>query len=362
MTTFQELLSQEQFSKEDLVRMLSAQGKEKEMLFARSAEVKAAYVGNKVYLRGLVEFSNICKKNCYYCGIRAGNEHVSRYTVSEEDVLAAARFVKQQGYGSMVLQSGEQSSKYFSETIARLLEKIHKETGNTIGITLSLGEQSLETYQRWFNAGAKRYLLRIESSNPELYHKIHPQDITHSYKKRMEALHFIRKAGFQLGTGVMIGLPFQTLENLAEDLLFFQTLDVDMVGMGPYIEHSETPLYQYKEELLPVEQRLDLSLKMVAILRLLMKDINIAATTALQTLHPEAREEALRVGANIIMPNMTPQQFRENYFLYQNKAVTKDDAATYHKYLETAVRRVGCEIVYNEHGDSPHFKKKESVK
>jgi biotin synthase len=218
-----------------------------------------------------------------------------------------------------------------------------------------MGEQTEETYSRWFNAGAKRYLLRIESSTKELYYKLHPNDDTHSYDIRLQALHTLRKVGYQVGSGVMIGLPFQTIDHLANDLLFLQNLDVDMVGMGPYIEHSDTPLYQYRHLLPSVEKRLELSLKMVAILRIMMKDINIAATTALQTLRADAREQAVVVGANIIMPNVTPQSFREQYFLYQNKTVVKDDAFTYHEQLEQAINAIGCEIGYNAHGDSTHF-------
>ena len=255
----------------------------------------------------------------------------------------------------MVLQSGELMTPSFVDTIERLLLRIHAETDNTLGITLSMGEQSEETYSRWFQAGAKRYLLRIESSTKELYYKLHPNDETHSYDIRLQALHTLRKVGYQVGSGVMIGLPFQTLDHLANDLLFLQNMDVDMVGMGPYIEHSDTPLYQYRHLLPGVEKRLELSLKMVAILRIMMKDINIAATTALQTLRADAREQAVVVGANIIMPNVTPQSFREQYFLYQNKTVVKDDAFAYHKHLEQAIKAIGCEIGYNAHGDSKHF-------
>ncbi len=358
--SFAELLDQQNFSKEDLVRMLSSQGEELAALFEKAAEIRGQFAGKKVYLRGLVEYSNYCGKDCYYCGIRSGNASVFRYTVTEEEVIQAAKFVQEHGYGSMVIQSGELSSPKFTDTIARLIERIHKETGNTIGITLSLGEQSEATYRKWFDSGAKRYLLRIETSNKELFEKIHPLDENHLYEKRLEAIELLKKTGYQTGTGVMIGLPFQTIPDLADDLLFFQKTDIDMVGMGPYIEHEQTPLYASRESLLPQTERLQLALKMVACLRILMKDINIAATTALQTLNPSAREQALVIGANIIMPNLTPQRYRENYFLYQNKAVTEDDAITYHQYLEQAVKAVGCEIAYHEHGDSKHFASKQS--
>ena len=317
MKTVAEIIEQNAFSHSDLVVLLAAEGNDLQLIYNKAAEVKAKYIGNKVYLRGLVEYSNKCRKNCYYCGIRLGNAKVKRYTVDDDEVVQAAKYIKQLGYGSMVLQSGELMTPSFVDTIERLLLRIHAETDNALGITLSMGEQTEETYSRWFQAGAKRYLLRIESSTKELYYKLHPDDDTHSYDIRLQALHTLRKVGYQVGSGVMIGLPFQTLDHLANDLLFLQNMDVDMVGMGPYIEHSDTPLYQYRHLLPGVEKRLELSLKMVAILRIMMKDINIAATTALQTLRADAREQAVVVGANIIMPNVTPQSFREQYFLYQ---------------------------------------------
>ena len=355
MKSVAEIIEQNSFSHSDIVTLLDAKDNNIELIYNKSAEIKNKYIGNKVYLRGLVEYSNKCRKNCLYCGIRLGNNKVSRYTVGEEEVVQAAKYIKELGYGSMVLQSGEIMTPTFVDTIEQLLTKIHHATNHSLGITLSMGEQTEETYRRWFNAGAKRYLLRIESSTKELYYKLHPNDDTHSYDIRLEALHTLRKVGYQVGSGVMIGLPFQTLNHLADDLLFLQKLDVDMVGMGPYIEHSDTPLYQYKHLLPSVEERLELSLKMVAILRIMMKDINIAATTALQTLRPDAREQAVKVGANIIMPNITPQNFREQYFLYQNKTVVKDDAFAYHKQLQQAIEDIGCEIGYNAHGDSKHF-------
>lgn len=356
----QEILQHGELSHDDIVKLLSSEGEDMDALFSFAKTVKERHVGNKVYLRGLVEYSNKCRKNCFYCGIRSGNANVSRYTVSEDEVVQAAKYISELGYGSMVLQSGELMTEKFVGDIERLLKRIHAETGNRLGITLSLGEQTEETFRRWFEAGAKRYLLRIESSNRELYYRLHPNDATHSYEARLESLRLLRKTGYQVGSGIMIGLPFQTLDNLADDLLFLKDIDVDMVGMGPYIEHDETPLYRYRDILPSPEKRLELSLKMVAILRMMMKDINIAATTALQTLDPMAREKAISVGANIIMPNVTPQEFRERYFLYQNKTVVHDDAFTYHRQLEESLKGIGCEIGYQAHGDSKHFARRNS--
>jgi biotin synthase len=324
-------------------------------LYSEANAVKTATVGNKVFLRGLIEFSNICRKNCYYCGIRHDNHAVNRYELSDEAVLAAVEFAWKNRYGSVVLQSGEQQSAHFTKRITRLLHEIKSLTNNEVGITLSCGEQSAATYREWFKAGAHRYLLRIETSDKALYYKLHPNDDIHSFDTRLSAIRQLRDEGYQVGTGVMIGLPFQTIEQLAGDLLFFQSMDIDMVGMGPYLEHSRTPLYQYRHLLLPPEQRLALALKMVATLRLLMPDINIAATTALQVLHPEGREMAVLAGANIIMPNMTLPEFRPEYRIYEHKPGVNDDAAISKSQLEQNLHQAGIAIGYGEWGDSLHY-------
>jgi len=324
-------------------------------LYAEANKVKISAIGNKVYLRGLIEFSNICSKNCYYCGIRRENRAVNRYELSDDEVLTAVDFAWKNRYGSVVLQSGEQQSTHFTRRITCLLHKIKAFTNNEIGITLSCGEQTAATYKEWFNAGAHRYLLRIETSNKELYYKLHPDDDNHSFDNRLKAIQQLRTEGYQVGTGVMIGLPFQTIEDLADDLLFLQSMDIDMAGMGPYLEHSQTPLYQCRSFLLLPEKRLELTLKMVATLRLLMPDINIAATTALQVLHPEGREMAVLAGANIIMPNMTLPEFRSDYLIYEHKPGINDDAAVSKSKLEQNLHNAGINIGYNEWGDSKHF-------
>ena len=327
-------------------------------LYAEAYTKKVSTIGNKVFLRGLVEFSNICSKNCYYCGIRRENQSVNRYELTDEEVLAAVDFAWKNRYGSVVLQSGEQQSAHFTNRITRLLRQIKANTNNEIGITLSCGEQTATTYREWFNAGAHRYLLRIETSNKELYYRLHPNDHQHSFDARLAAIKQLRAEGYQVGTGVMIGLPFQTIEHLADDLLFFQSIDIDMAGMGPYLEHSQTPLFQYRRLLLPPEKRLELSLKMVATLRLLMPNINIVASTALQVLHPEGREMAVLAGANIIMPNMTLPEFRPNYLIYEHKPGIDDDAALSKSKLEQNLYNAGITIGYNEWGDSQRLAKK----
>jgi len=348
--------------KREIIRLLKSKGGERTALLKRSQEVKVNEVGNKVYFRGLVEFSNICAKNCLYCGIRKGNEKVIRYDVSDEEILESCRFAWENRFASVVLQSGELSSPAFVNRVDGLLKKIKQLSNGELGITLSCGEQSLETYKRWFESGAHRYLLRIESSNRELYYKIHPDDETHSFEKRIESLGFLKEAGYQVGTGVMIGLPFQTYEHLADDLLFFKELDIDMCGMGPYLEHENTPLYQYRHLLKSKQERFDLALNMIAVLRILMPDINIAAATALQAIDPAGREKALAVGANVIMPNLTPTAYREEYQLYENKPCLDEDAELCRNCLEARIHVAGAEIGYGEWGDSKHFNKRNQGK
>ncbi|MGM0531791.1 MAG: radical SAM protein, partial [Bacteroidota bacterium] len=236
------LNKEDNFSKEDIIQLLQAEGDDKTMLFERSARLKSQFVGRKVYFRGLVEFSNICSKNCYYCGIRRANQKTERYDLTDDEILDAVRFAYENRYGSVVLQSGELSSPAFTRRISRLLQNIQEISGGTMGVTLSLGEQPEEVYREWLDNGAHRYLLRIEASNRELYKKLHPNDSKHDYDNRLESLRTLQRVGYQTGTGVMIGLPFQTYEDLADDLIFMRDFDIDMVGMGPYIEHQDTPL------------------------------------------------------------------------------------------------------------------------
>jgi len=241
MVSIREIIEQSLFSKENLVTLLSAQGEDGLFLLQKAGEVKCNSVGKKVYFRGLIELSNVCEKDCLYCGIRKSNEVVYRYNLTDSEVLNAARFAYRENYGSIVIQSGEVTNEPFIARIERLIAEIKNLSENKLGITLSLGEQTESTYRRWFDAGAHRYLLRIESSNPELYRRLHPEDGHHLYEQRLNALNILKRTGYQTGTGVMIGTPWQTTEDLADDLLFLKSFDVDMVGMGPFIEHDDTP-------------------------------------------------------------------------------------------------------------------------
>ena len=314
--------------------------------------VKVDTIGPEVYLRGLIEISNICVKDCLYCGIRR-DISCPRYELSEEEVLSAARTAAGRRFGSVVIQGGERTDAAFIRKITRLLKAIKEiETGDDppLGITLSLGEQSREVYEEWFDAGAHRYLLRIEASNPDLYRKIHPED--HSYDRRLQALYDLKEIGYQAGTGAMIGIPFQTAEDLADDLLFYKQFDAPMVGMGPYNPHPQTPLTLSGAPYPSAERRFALGLKMIALLRLLMPDINIAAATALEVLDPRGREKGLLSGANVFMPNVTPREQLVKYNLYDRKTSLPDGPSA----LEHGLSDSRIVIGYGRWGDSKHFR------
>lgn len=353
--TVENILSQDNFSQEDIITLLSARDEDRKLLFQKSTEIKEQFIGNKVWFRGLIEFSNVCGKDCLYCGIRKGNKNLKRYNLSDEEILEAARFAHKNRYGSIALQSGEIESRTVTDRIQNLLHRINELSHGELGITLSVGEQEHEVYEKWFKAGAHRYLLRIESTKEDLYHKIHPDDEKHNFRRRLDCLKSLQDIGYQTGTGVMIGLPFQTLNDLAGDLIFMKDFDIDMCGMGPYIEHADTPLIEYANELLPPGERFDLSLKMIAILRVMMKDINIVAATALQAIDPVGREKAIRIGANILMPNITPGRYRDSYKLYDNKPCTDDSADDCKGCLEARIALADAEIIYSEWGDSKHY-------
>jgi biotin synthase len=342
--------------KEDIVRLLSItdQG-EQDDLIRKAYSIKELTIGTNVYLRGLIEFSNRCQKNCFYCGIRSENHKVTRYSLTDEEIIQVVELAKMNQLTGIVLQSGEKQNPDFTNRIANLIFKIKKATSAEFRITLSLGEQSLETYQDWFNAGAQRYLLRIETSNEELYKKIHPDNELHNYNTRLHCLETIQKVGYQTGTGVMIGLPFQTIEDLANDLLLIRQMNIDMVGMGPYLEHADTPFYNHKDQLMPLMDRFDLTMRMIAVLRILMPTINIASTTALQSIHPFGRELGLKAGANVIMPNLTPEKYKSQYLLYENKPCMDEEANECIDFLANKVHRIGEKVAYHNYGDSAHF-------
>lgn len=352
-----EILEKPEFTKSDIIQLLKANGEDEKVLFRHAAKIKEKSIGNTVYLRGLIELSNVCAKDCLYCGIRHSNEGVNRYSLEKTEVLKAIQFAYDNKYGSVAIQSGEICNSAFTNKINEIIIDSKLISNNEIGITLSCGEQTEETYQKWFNSGAHRYLLRIESSTKELYNKIHPDNKNHDFENRLNSLKTLKKIGYQVGTGVMVGLPFQTIDHLADDLLFMKNFDIDMCGMGPYIEHKNTPLYEHKDMLIPLKERFNLTLRMIAILRIMMKDINIVATTALQTIDKVGREKAIQIGANILMPNITPGKYRDSYVLYENKPCTDENAEDCKNCIDVRVHLVHHHVGYGAWGDSKHFKK-----
>jgi biotin synthase len=331
---------------------------ELQALYDCAYRVKAKYVGKVAYFRGIIECSNICIKDCYYCGIRKSNTNVKRFQMDEEEMVREAIWAFENEYGSVVIQSGERQNAAYIELIERVLRRIKAATDGKLGVTLSLGEQTEETYRRWREAGAHRYLLRIETTNPELYRQLHPAD--HDFEVRKNCLALLKKTGYQVGTGVMMGLPGQTMDDLVNDILFMKDLDIDMVGMGPYIPHRDTPMGAeippYTDE--QKQTALTLGLKMIAVTRIVLKDVNIAAATALQALEHSGREMGLLCGANIIMPNVTETEFRPNYVLYDNKPCLDENSSMCRGCLTRRIQSIGETIGFNQWGDSKHFAKR----
>jgi len=325
-------------------------------LFQYADQAKCHVVGSQIYLRGIIEFSNICNKNCYYCGIRKDNSTVTRFQMPEEEIVDITLQAYGDGIGSILLQSGERCDNEFTAMVERVVRGIKAGSQGRIGITLSLGEQDRKTYRRWFEAGAHRYLLRIETSNQRLYEQVHPKD--HDFHVRIQCLRILRELGYQVGSGVLIGMPGQTTDDLAEDALFFRKIDLDMIGMGPYVIHSRTPLAKMAGNY-NRDRQLNLGLKMIAVCRLLMPDINIAATTALQTLSSTGWARGIQAGANVVMPNLTPQKYRTDYNLYEGKTQNKESTAPL-EYLRNLFNNIKEDIIPNRWGDSPHFKKRMS--
>lgn len=298
------------FSKAQIVAMLTDEQNEAALL-KQADEVRHRYVGDEVHLRGLIEFSNICRNNCLYCGIRCGNGQVKRYRMDENELIETARRAAALGFKTIVMQSGE-DMYYTKERMCRIIAEIKK---FDVAITLSIGERSYDDYKAFREAGADRYLMRIETTDKALYHKLDPHM---SWDNRFNCLMQLKELGYELGSGIMVGLPEQTAESIADDLLFLQKIGVDMAGIGPFIPHPQTPLAS------AAGGTLSLALRTMAIMRLLLPDINIPATTAMESLHPRGRLMALQSGANVVMPNVTEGEYRKLYELYPGKICVND--------------------------------------
>lgn len=299
-----------QLTKAEIIRLLADKQNQDE-LFKQADAVRRQYVGDEVHLRGLIEFSNICRNNCMYCGIRRGNLQLVRYRMSEEELIDTAHKAAVMGFKTIVMQSGE--DMWFSrDVMCHIVEAIKK---FNVAITLSVGEREYDDYKAWFDAGADRYLMRIETTDKDLYHRLNPNM---SWQHRHECLLMLKEIGYELGSGIMVGLPDQSIESIAEDLLYLQKIEVDMAGIGPFIPHPQTPL---KDE---EGGTLDLARRTMAVMRLLLPDINIPATTAMESLHPMGRILALKSGANVVMPNVTEGEYRKLYELYPGKICVDD--------------------------------------
>lgn len=291
--------------------------------------------GDKVYIRGLIEFTNYCRNNCYYCGIRRDNKKAERYRLTKDEILLCCDEGYRLGFRTFVMQGGE-DPYYTDEMICDIVSKI-KSRYPDCAVTLSIGEKPRESYQAFFDAGADRYLLRHETADPEHYGKLHPEAM--SLENRKECLFDLKEIGYQVGSGFMVGSPYQTTENLISDLRFLQKLQPDMIGIGPYITHADTPFAEFKSG------KVMLTLRLVSILRLMFPYALIPSTTALGTIHPQGRELGLKAGANVVMPNLSPVSVRKLYSLYENKICTGEEAAQCRGCLERRVESAGYKIV-----------------
>lgn len=331
----QELEEQKILSKEDFITLISTISEEEmELLRQRAQRRTNEYFGNKIYTRGLIEFTNYCKNDCYYCGIRRSNHEVERYRLTTEQIHNCCEEGYRLGFRTFVLQGGEDGS-YTDEDLIEIIKMIKSEFADC-ALTLSLGERSYDSYLAFFEAGADRYLLRHETANPEHYAKLHPEKL--SLTTRKECLTNLKKIGFQVGAGFMVGSPYQTIENIAEDLLFMKELSPQMIGIGPFIPHHQTPFANTKGG------TLDQTLILISILRLMQPNVLLPATTALGTISPNGRELGILHGANVVMPNLSPTSVRKKYELYDNKICTGDEAAECRFCLEGRVRKIGYEL------------------
>ena len=337
MNVTEKLLHRQKMTKEDFITLLgfSENPEIKEQLREEALRLRKKYYGTKVFTRGLIEFTNYCKNNCYYCGIRGGNRNAVRYRLSREEILACC----QEGYGlgfrTFVLQGGEDPF-YTDDVIASLVREIKKSYPDC-ALTLSIGEKSLESYRLFREAGADRYLLRHETADEEHYRQLHPDKMRLENRKR--CLWNLKSLGYQVGAGMMVGSPGQSIHTLAEDLLFLQDLQPQMVGLGPFIPHHDTP---FAKE--PAGTAAD-TLFFLALIRLMLPRVLLPATTALGTIAPDGREKGVRAGANVIMPNLSPLSVRKKYMLYDNKISTGEEAAESIDSLKKRMNAIGCQVI-----------------
>lgn len=327
----------------EYVELLEQRNPEDTEFMRKLAQEEAQKVfGNRIYVRGLIEFSNYCRNDCLYCGIRRSNAKADRYRLTKEEILACCRAGYGFGFRTFVLQSGEDMG-FSDETICDIVKSIRMEFPDC-AITLSVGERSRESYEAFYRAGAERYLLRHETASEELYEKLHPKELT--LANRMRCLRDLKDIGFQVGAGFMVGAPGQTVEHLAQDFLYLAELKPHMIGIGPFIHHQDTPFRDCPDG------TLGLTLYCLSILRLMFPNVLLPATTALGTIDPRGREMGVEAGANVIMPSLSPKEVRGKYLLYDGKICTGEEAAECHACLENRMKYIGYQIV-TDRGDYP---------
>jgi biotin synthase len=327
-----DLLNKDKLNKDDIVKLLSLKNDDEiELLCNRAFEVKQQYFGNKIHLRGIIEFSNFCRQDCFYCGIRNENEEVIRYRMSCDEILKCASMIYSAGIKTIVLQSGE-DLHYTSEDIAKIIREIKNKFD--VAITLSLGERTFDEYKVWKEAGADRYLLKHETANPDIYFDIHPYQ---NFEDRIEHLKYLKKIGYQLGSGNIIGLPGQTIDDIADDIILCSDLDVDMASFSPFISAENTPFSNIPN------CDIGLAIKTIAAARIYLKNVHIPATTALSTISPDGRKKGLLAGANVVMPTFTPNDYRFNYLIYKNKPGGSEDPKIKLKILKKLFKEIGVE-------------------
>lgn len=318
------------FSKNEVIEILK-DNSQNDWLFSLADKIRKENVGDEVHLRGLIEFSNICKRTCKYCGLRCENKEIDRYRIEPDDIIFYAQKAVDMGYKTIVLQSGE--DEYYSrEILCRIIKGIKT---LDVALTLSIGERSFDDYKAFKDCGADRYLIRIETTDKELYKKMHPHM---SFENRVRCLKDLGKLGYEVGTGCLVGLPGQTIESLANDILFFKEINADMVGIGPFIAHPHTPLKDC------LNGDFTLALKVMALTRILLKNINIPATTAMETLNQNGRIIALQSGANVVMPNVTTTEYRAKYEIYPNKICINENPSQCFNCVSGKIRSIGRSV------------------
>lgn len=318
------------FSKNEVIEILK-DNSQNDWLFSLADKIRKENVGDEVHLRGLIEFSNICKRTCKYCGLRCENKDIDRYRIEPDDIIFYAHKAVDMGYKTIVLQSGE--DEYYSrELLCKIIKGIKT---LDVALTLSIGERCFDDYKAFKDCGADRYLIRIETTDKELYKKMHPHM---SFENRVRCLKDLGKLGYEVGTGCLVGLPGQTIESLANDILFFKEINADMVGIGPFIAHPHTPLKDC------LNGDFTLALKVMALTRILLKNINIPATTAMETLNPNGRIIALQSGANVVMPNVTTTEYRAKYEIYPNKICINENPSQCFNCVSGKIRSIGRSV------------------